>query len=147
MGQCIHPHFWVASSKSDPILFPATDPRLMSQVGHKENGGIQIKAPGGENNRHVALYGPYIALPKGKYRAELEIVVTSPNAQGATVDVCCSGGQVELYSRSCAAEELMGGLVSMDFATDQKVEGLEVRFFVPGGFTGSIKHLRLLALD
>ena len=147
LGRCIHPHFWVAASKSDPILILATDTRLMSQVGHKENGGIQIKAPGGEKNRHVALYGPYIDLPKGKYRAELEIVVTSQNAQGATVDVCCSGGQVELYSRSCAAEELMGGLISMDFATDQRAYGLEVRLFVPGGFTGSIKQLSLLALD
>ena len=147
VGQCIHPHFWVATSKSDPILIPATDPRMMSQVGNKGGGLLHIQAPGGPGDRHVALHGPYLDLPRGRYRAELEIVVTQSYVEGATVDICCSGGRVELYSRPCKTDEMREGVIRMEFYVTQGVDDLEIRLFVPGGFSGSIKQLSLLAIE
>jgi 2-polyprenyl-3-methyl-5-hydroxy-6-metoxy-1,4-benzoquinol methylase len=147
VGQCVYPHFWVATSKNDPILIPATDPRLMSQVGTKEGVLLQIKAPGEHAERHVALHGPYLNLPKGMYRAELEITVTESYADGATIDVCYDGGRVELYERPCSAVEMRDGLIRMEFSLTEGVDDLEIRLFVPGGFSGSIKQLSLLALE
>lgn len=146
-GRCVHPHFWVATAKNEPILIPATDPRLKSQVGTKEGGLLHIEAPGGHEDRHVGLHGPYLDLPKGKYRAELEIAVTGLYVEGAAVDVCCGGGQVVLYSRPCTTDEMMDGLIRMEFSVSQGIDDLEIRLFVPGGFCGSIKQLSLLVLN
>jgi len=146
-GRCVHPHFWVATARGDPIVISATDPRLMSMAGTKEGGLLQIKAPGDPGSHHYALYGPYLDLPKGNYRAELEMAVSVPNADGVTIDVCCGRGQVVLNSRPCTVEEISGGLIRIEFSVTQRFDDLEIRLLVPGGFSGTVKQLSLLMLD
>jgi ubiquinone/menaquinone biosynthesis C-methylase UbiE len=147
LGTCAHPHFWVATSKSDPIVISASDPRLMSQIGTKEGAFLNVEAPGGRRHRHFAVFGPYLNLPKGNYRAEFKLAAKEPWLEGTTFDVCCSRGKVELYSRRCTADEMATGYIRGEFSLTQGVEDLEVRLLVPGGFAGSIEHLSLLALE
>jgi ubiquinone/menaquinone biosynthesis C-methylase UbiE len=147
LGKCVHPHFWVATSKKEPIVILASDPRVMSQIGTKANGLLHIAAPGDQQDRHFALFGPYLGLPKGTYRAELVFAVSEPNSSGAVVDVCFGQGHTEVYLRQFSADELATGLIRFDFAIGQVVDDLEVRLFVSGGFSGSFRQLSLLALE
>src|SRR5262249_27119700 len=71
-GQEVRPHFWIANSRRDPLIFPGSDPRLGSQIGARD-GSLLVNAPGGATDRHYALFGPYIDLPRGKYLAEIKI--------------------------------------------------------------------------
>ena len=145
-GKCVHPSFWVATSRSDPILIPATDTRMASQIGTKEGGLLHVKAPNDEGVFYCAMYGPYLDLHAGNYSAELEIEAATPNVEGVSIDVCRDGGVTQLYSRSCSPAELKAGLIKIEFAVSKGVDNLEVRLMVPGGFCGSIKQLKLLSL-
>jgi hypothetical protein len=105
---------------------------------------LRIAEPG-LSGRHYAVYGPYVALPKGLYRAELQ--VTGAYCNGAAIDVCCESGNMVLAARSCTTEDMMAGLIHCDFAIPcTGVEDLEVRLSVPSGFIGTVEKLSILAL-
>jgi len=145
-GKCVHPGFWVATSKSDPILILATDARMASQIGTREGGLLHVKAPNDHGVFYCAMHGPYLSLHAGNFSAELEIEVSTLGMEGVSVDVCQDFGVIQLYSRPCSSTELQAGIIKFEFALSERVEDLEIRLMVPGGFCGSIKHLKILAL-
>lgn len=134
--------------EGDPLVLPATDPRLQSQIGIKEDGLLHIDAPGHEGDRHFGLFGPYLELPKGDFRAELQLVARAPPPKGGTIiiDVCRDAGQLTLCSRECSDDEIAGVSIRVDFSIAPRVKDLEIRLNVPGGFSGSIKQLSIRAL-
>ncbi|MGE0854428.1 MAG: hypothetical protein AB7O44_33350, partial [Hyphomicrobiaceae bacterium] len=114
------------------LVILAGDPRL------------RIAEPG-LRGRHYAVYGPYVGLSKGLYRAELQLTKASCN--GAAVDVCCEIGKTVLAAQPCTAEEMAAGLIHCDFSVPSEgVEDLEVRLSVPGGFLGTVEKLSIMAL-
>jgi 2-polyprenyl-3-methyl-5-hydroxy-6-metoxy-1,4-benzoquinol methylase len=141
-GKCVHPHFWVATCRFGPIVIPATDLKMRSQIGKSEGGLLVVNAPAGDHR--YALFGPYIALQKGNYRAELKITVKEPR-EGSIIDVCCDDGKLVLHSHPCTAAEMTAGMLSGDFSVPEKVEDLEVRLRVPGGFSGVIEQLSIVS--
>jgi 2-polyprenyl-3-methyl-5-hydroxy-6-metoxy-1,4-benzoquinol methylase len=132
LGRCVQPHFWIAS---ESIVIPAGDPLLVSQIGFVRDGVLEVQAPGEPDlgEQYWALHGPYLELPKGRYRAEISMSGSGP----ATIDVCFDEG------KRSAGIRLLGHLepASIEFCLDQAATDVEIRLRVKGGFRGSIRQL------
>jgi 2-polyprenyl-3-methyl-5-hydroxy-6-metoxy-1,4-benzoquinol methylase len=143
LGTCLFPHFWVAQEKAEALVFHAADPRLSSQCGSRSGDTFEISNEGSSDA--YGLFGPYVTLPTGKFRLDLDLLATAEFAGNVTFDICCNGGQV-LYSDQLAYAKLQDGKVQVDFAVEKRAEDLEVRLLVPGGFRGRFHQLSLLSL-
>jgi len=134
----------VAERRKDASLIATSgtlDTKLVILAGDPR---LRIAEPG-LRGRHYAVYGPYVRLPKGLYRAELQ--VTDASCKGAAMDVCCETGKTILAAQPCTAEEMAAGLIHCDFSIPSRgVADLEVRLSVPGGFLGTVKKLSIMAL-
>ncbi len=147
VGACLHLHFWVATPKGQPTVIPAKDPRLVSMIGVKTGEVMTVNAPGPASENSYAMFGPYIGLPKGSFRAELTVDTRAMPPEGVVhIDVCCERGTIILEARPCTAEELERGVIHLDFSTPTRVAEVEVRLLVPGGYSGDIKQLSFLKL-
>lgn len=146
LGVCMHPHFWVAASASEPIVIPADDPRLRSQIGAVNGSALDVEAPAGSAD-YFAVFGPYIDMPRGKFRAQLSVDTRSrPKKGGVVFDICRSSGTDVLGSKVCDDREIASGTLTLDFNLPERVEGLEARLRVPAGYAGSISQLSFTLL-
>jgi ubiquinone/menaquinone biosynthesis C-methylase UbiE len=140
-GQCIEPHFWVATRRSEPLVFKGGDVRLHTQVGTKEGDLLRIYAA----DTAYALYGPYMTLPAGNYRAVIDLDV-EPFDGIATMDIAIDGGNV-IAAGQFDASQCAAGSVECTFTLGQKAERLEARLVVPGGFKANVRRLSFAPLD
>jgi glycosyltransferase involved in cell wall biosynthesis len=107
-----------------------SDPRLSTMVGKHMGTALWSTGRAG-----YLLYGPYLDLKPGSYRARIHGTVGSLGLQGARADVCIAGGR-ELLAE-CA---LLGAhqaddqlLASLEFTLITPCKGLEVRIEVGAG--------------
>jgi ubiquinone/menaquinone biosynthesis C-methylase UbiE len=141
-----HPHFWTAQRSSESMMLLATDDRIHSQAGTKVDGQLHIKAPGGPEDPCYGLFGPGIALPPGRYHAD--ITISAEGYEGTVfIDVCCQKGNTILSSRPCDRRELDDGSVGIDFTLSMRADDVEVRLLVSGGFVGAVRQLFIKAVD
>lgn len=131
-----HPHFWTARRRGEPIIISAADPRIGSHSGSRINGHIKVEMPGKPADRGYAVFGPGIALPKGRYRGE--VMMTGANLDGVVVDACCNGGSTILGKAKGAV---------IDFTLTKTAADVEVRLFTPGGFSAVVEGTKFQALD
>ena len=127
----------------DAIVLSGADPRLESEIETGRDSALHFRSAA-DVDRGVdqyAVYGPYLALPAGRYRIELELTVDARATGKVGVELCHSGARVRLYDRTCFEWELARGVVRVSYPFEQPVENLEVRLRVPGGFAGSIRQL------
>ena len=123
----------------DAIVISGSDPRLESEIETDRDNALHFQATA--DGEHYALYGPYVALARGRYRIELELTVEARATGRVAIELCHSGARVRLYDRPCFEWELTGGLIRISYPFEKAVEKLEVRLRVPKGFAGSIRQL------
>lgn len=123
----------------DAIVLLGADPRLESEIETGRDSALHFKAV--SDFDRYAVYGPYLALPTGRYRIELGLTVHARATGRVGIELCHSGARVRLYDRACFEWELTRGVVRVSYPFEQPVENLEVRLRVPGGFAGSIRQL------
>ena len=126
----------------DPLVLAGSDPRLESEVEVGRDECLHFRVPPDDRNR-VAMYGPYLDLPPGTFRIELEFSVSERASGPVTIELCHSGARVRLYDRPCFEWELARGFIRISYPFEQAVENLEVRLRVPNGFAGSVRQLSI----
>ena len=125
----------------DAIVISGADRRLESEIETGRDNELHFKSAADVDR--YAVYGPYLALPKGRYRIELALTVDARAAGMPRIELCHSGARVRLYDRPCFEWELARGVIRVSYPFEQPVENLEVRLRVPNGFAGSIRQLSL----
>ena len=123
----------------DAIVISGADPRLESEIETGRDDALHFRSAA--DGEHYAVYGPYLALPAGRYRIELGLTVDARATGRVAIELCHSGARVRLYDRPCFEWELARGVIRVSYPFEQPVENLEVRLRVPGGFAGSIRQL------
>ncbi len=121
------------------LTLPANDPRLHSVNGERGETTLRFA----NTAAGTALYGPYIDLPPGRYRARLCFDPAAPAGGQAVMDVCVNTGEKVLASLPVTAKRLQAG-ASLSFASEAPLSRLEVRLFNGNGFSGSFDRLEIL---
>ncbi len=118
------------------FTFPARDTRLQTQTGTRRDDAIAFtQAAAG-----VGLYGPYLDLPAGRYRARLCFRPGAARDGRARVDVVCQAATRRLAEKSLGAGEVM----ELDFTLTTDVTGVEVRLFNKRGFTATLDAVEII---
>jgi|SRR5579859_1658561 len=143
-GVCIHPHFWVAQQADEPMTmtFAGGDRRLCSQTGEAVGDALVISAPGSASERHFGVYGPYVTLPRGHYRARITLADAFSFPDEVVMDVCHSGGTV-VASRTFTP---LDPVLACEFELAQTFEFLEVRLNLAFGSSCSVRELAIEAI-
>ena len=111
--------------------YPAIGPAMKTQLGRIEGGTLVLDG----RRKGAALFGPYIDLPVGNYRAR--IVGTSLGS--ATLDISCNAGKERL------ARQRHRDSAELAFTLERDATGLEVRLFADRGFTARIETVEIQA--
>jgi 2-polyprenyl-3-methyl-5-hydroxy-6-metoxy-1,4-benzoquinol methylase len=142
-------NFWIARSSKVPMVIPGDDPRLKSMIGQQANGVLKVATPGAQSDRFYALFGPYVALARGRYRVDIEIENRAYRPGKMILDVAHSQGAVRPAVQEIGSDALMRQKTfSMEFEMDRHATDVEFRIEVPGGgLEFSIKSVTLVDLD
>ena len=125
----------------DAIVISGADPRRESEIETGRDDALHFRSAA--DGEHYAVYGPYLALPAGRYRIELGLTVDARATGRVAIELCHSGARVRLYDRPCFEWELARGFIRISYPFEQAVENLEVRLRVPNGFAGSVRQLSI----
>lgn len=131
--------FRLVDSRPRSVVVNGADPRLVTALGRRENGMLHIEVPGAGTERHYAMFGPYLWLAGGRYRATVDMTIPR-GADGVLLDVCHRRGTVILG----AADAREGGV---DFELTETATDLEIRLQVPGGFQGVVRRVSIQPND
>lgn len=105
--------------------YPGADVRLFTQCGRRQGTALVPNEQEG-----FLLYGPYSALPAGRYVARLQGAFAEA-ASGAWVDVVCSGGALELARFEFSGLPPCATEIAVPFEMAVACNDLEVRLWVP----------------
>ena len=121
--------------------FTANDDHLRLGVGSRTGDAIRIA----ESDIGTVLYGQYLPLPPGTYRATLKFHSGRPCHGTASMDVCVDHGQLVLGRASICADRLVQDSMaaSIDFSAPGALANLEVRVSSGGGFVGDIEAVEI----
>jgi hypothetical protein len=118
-----------------PLRFPLRVAAAHPQMRHDKATvqGTRVESTGEDG---TIVFGPYVDLPKGRYRVRWRgRVLSSPGE--LDFDVVASGGAATLARRSAHAADLADGgegdLVTMEIEADAPAKGVEARVFARGG--------------
>jgi ubiquinone/menaquinone biosynthesis C-methylase UbiE len=118
--------------------FPANSPKLRSKIGRREEKGIVLEnALAG-----MALFGPYLDLPAGRYRARIGFADAAANGR-AVMDVTCDNGRKALAKRDLVFSNGKPATAELEFSSAAACSGVEVRLACRNGFTGTIAGLTI----
>src|SRR5215472_2229104 len=121
--------------------FGGDDARILLANSTRENGAIHIDA----DDIGMAIYGPYVPLQSGTYRAILKFLRDTPREGIAIMDVCARVGACVLGKKILSTNQLAAdGEVSIEFFLTNPVTDLEVRVSSAGGFVGRIDSIRIV---
>jgi hypothetical protein len=119
--------------------FTGGDPKLLTQAGVKEGGGIKANGQPG-----FLVYGPYIALEPGVYRLLTKGNLAGPNQSLGTIDVAANTGKLILAAKPIVADQgATGSIVSLDFEIAKPIADAEFRINVAAQTTGSFTAYEL----
>lgn len=119
--------------------FTADDMHLHTAVGRREDGVIHLREPG------VALYGPYLPLPSGNYRATIQFRRDVPCHGSAMMDVCAEQGTRILGRRAIDGDQLArDGMTGwIEFSCADPMGDIEVRLGSNTGLVADIEGLEI----
>jgi Macrocin-O-methyltransferase (TylF) len=121
--------------------FGGDDARILLANSTRKNGAIHIDV----EDIGMAIYGPYVPLQSGTYRAILKFLRDTSCEGEAIMDVCAGVGDRVLGTRILSANQLAAdGEVSIEFSLTDPVTDLEVRVSSGGGFVGDIGSIRIV---
>lgn len=121
----------------------ADDVRLRTVIGSRESNLIRNDG----TKRGIVLYGPYITLAAGHYKAVIRFDPSSPCQRKAvaTMDVCSGGSTNRLASQSISAEQIheQGMSASIYFSAGHDLRNVEVRLICDKGFVATIQSVEI----
>lgn len=125
-----------------PLRFAADGPSVHTQVGQRRDGLIELLGAEG-----TGAYGPYVALPRGRYLARLLFRAGWAPGGEAVLDVSADNGGTRIASRPFAGAGLgaSGMAVEVPFEAAADLSGVEVRLFCRPGFTGALEAVEIAA--
>ncbi|MBV8375927.1 MAG: class I SAM-dependent methyltransferase [Verrucomicrobia bacterium] len=129
---------------SETVQIAASDPRLATLTGIRENGAIRLhNGPAG-----YALYGPYVPLPEGRYLGRVYFRRDLPPKGSGVIDVCADAarkffGQMPFDAATLPPEE---PCVQIAFALDADQEDVQIRLYCAEGFSGCVERVELVEL-
>ena len=116
----------------------ASDPRLHTTNGLRGENGIRFS----NTTAGTALYGPYMDLPAGRYRACVSFAGGELAHGQAVLDVCVDTGTRVLARLPVSAARLQAG-ASLTFGAAEPLRQVEVRLFNGNNFTGRLERLEI----
>jgi 2-polyprenyl-3-methyl-5-hydroxy-6-metoxy-1,4-benzoquinol methylase len=129
---------------SEVIQIVASDPRLGTQTGVRENCVIRLhKARAG-----YALYGPYVPLPEGRYLGRVHLSPDMPPKGKGVIDVCADVGHKVFGQAPFDADALFGQepCMQIEFQLESDQKDVELRLYCAKGFSGCIERVELVEL-
>ena len=119
--------------------FLGSDPRLQSQVGVRRGRSLESTATAG-----YLMFGPFLQLPRGRYRVSLTGLADRQGLQGAHADVTVKGGTVVLAVYPAAQwRPETGSLLFEEFELARECGDLEIRVWVPASAHLAIHQLEV----
>ncbi len=122
------------------LRFPAGGPPVHTEVGQRRRGLVELFGAAG-----AGAYGPYIALPRGRYVARLRFRSNWAPGGAAVLDVSADNGETRIaslpFEGARLAETGMAAEVPFEAAAD--LSGVEVRLFCRPGFTGALEAVEI----
>jgi ubiquinone/menaquinone biosynthesis C-methylase UbiE len=135
---------WVASHLEEiGGTFTGASNQLFSEVGERIDDQFVFNGRPG-----TGIFGPYVALPAGRYTARMKFAAGTQCEGMATVDVACRAGQMRLALKSFKASEFVDDekTVQLSFMLPEDVADLEVRLFCEDGFKASFSLLQIIPI-
>ncbi len=122
------------------LRFPADGPPVHTHVGQRRGGLIEFLGAEG-----TGAYGPYVALPRGRYVAWLRFRAGWAPGGAAALDVSADNGETRIASRPFEAARLdeTGMAVELPFEAATDLSGVEIRLFCRLGFTGALEAVEI----
>jgi len=122
------------------MRFPAGEPPVHTQVGQRRNGLIELLGAEG-----TGVYGPYIALPRGRHIARLRFRAGWAPGGTAVLDISADAGETRIAFRPFKAARLAenGMTVELPFEAETELAGVEIRLFCRPGFTGALEAVEI----
>jgi SAM-dependent methyltransferase len=127
--------------ESARFRFAADDSRLQTEIGSRGPEGLVIDGTRGG----VGLYGPYLDLPPGRYRARFNLRPDAPLRGVAEIDVVCDTGRTRLAQGRIRAPRWLGAreVPELTFEADRHLSGVELRLFCEPGFVATVESIEI----
>lgn len=127
---------WEATKRSEAqLLFPANGAQIHTEFGRRSAEGIEIDP----EREGMALYGPYVSLPAGRYSATLHFKGQPQATRRVKLDICVDTGRKVL----AVIERAPTSPMRLEFDIAEPVSDLEVRLWTPGGLKATIESLEI----
>ena len=126
------------------LRFAAGGPPVHTEIGQRRGGLIELLGAAG-----AGAFGPYIALPRGRYVARLRFRAGWAAAGAAALDVSADSGETRIGSLPFDGAALAGAgmAVEMPFEAGSDLSGVEVRLICRPGFTGALEWVEIVPVD
>lgn len=129
---------WRASRANEfSKRYDASSPAVLTAVGERDSNGIRLSGVPG-----VALYGPYVDLPRGNYVARIAFAGDELSGRGL-MDVSCDAGANILMSRQIASVRD----AEIQFSSNNDLVRVEIRLFAEKGFRAHISGIEFQHVD
>ncbi len=127
------------------LLFQADDPRLRTTVGVRDGETIVLS----NSAAGIGLYGPYVDLPSGRYRARIRFAEAHETAGSVTMDVCEEAATKIISAAEFDLSNLAPGKreIELAFSLDRAASLCEVRLFCAAAVSATITRIEILFLD
>lgn len=137
---------WDAWKRQDgAVAIPASDPRLLTMTGVKEDGGIVLRGAG----QGYALFGPYVPLMPGRYVGRVLFAADAGRAGRFVVEATAAHGSRVLVGAACDTAGMPPGPAeaSVAFELDAPESDVELRVFGFAGFSAAITGIEIAAAE
>ena len=135
---------WEACRREEALMrFEAAGPHLHTMVGQRRKGLIELSGAAG-----AGVFGPYVALPRGRYRARMRFRAGWACAGAAALDVAADVGKTRLAMLPFEGAALAGSgmTVEVPFEAAADLAGVEVRLICRAGFTGAVEAVEIVPI-
>lgn len=109
---------------ADVLSICADDPRIRTQVGRRERGGICSTGTSG-----MLMYGPYVALDAGCYVIRIIGSLAGSADDGLEIEVTSECGDTYLASKRVCSQEGEGYISELSFVAEKPCRDVEIRVF------------------
>jgi len=123
------------------IVFNADDENIVTHSGVKLTNGIVFS----NASSGYEIWGPYVSLSKGKYRAIMHFTPGVALSGKVKLDVCTGIGESILKVQNFnLAKDAAEGKIGIDFELDADSDNVEIRLFVKDRLSGQFDRLEIV---
>ena len=132
----VSPAIWELTNVQLPMRFEMGNAKIGTQTGRLAGAELTLAdAPAG-----VALFGPYAALPAGRFVARIQLQPGVPLTGRAAMEVCARGASELITSRPCNMADASAEQPTLElpFVLDSARQDVEVRLINEANFCGTV---------